>query len=297
MKRLLYIILFLPVTLQAQVIVGSEQWGGGVVTTTGEGSIKEDEYGADGIIFEWTQTLKDFERFDGAKEIDRKVKTSAIRFSRQNGQMPALPEIIDENGIDLFLLTKDGITIYMAMDAPSYLQETDDDLVKWIRYYAYQKRNYTARLFKRYEQWEARIKDEFSNRGVPEEIAELCMVESGCTYEAVSPVGAVGMWQIMPETGRAYKLTINQFLDERKNPQISTEVAGKILRNNYNRIGEWTLSIAAYNCGSGRILNLMKKTGPSWERMRPHLPKETQQYIPSLLAIHYVWKYREKFNL
>ena len=132
--------------------------------------------------------------------------------------MPALPEIIDENGIDLFLLTKDGITIYMAMDAPSYLQETDDDLVKWIRYYAYQKRNYTARLFKRYEQWEARIKDEFSSRGVPEEIAELCMVESGCTYEAVSPVGAVGMWQIMPETGRAYKLTINQFLDERKNP-------------------------------------------------------------------------------
>lgn len=297
MKRLLYIILFLPVTLRAQVIVGSEQWGGGVVTTTGEGAIKEDEYGADGIIFEWTQTLKDFERFDGAKEIDRKVETSAIRFSRQNGQMPALPEIIDENGIDLFLLTKDGITIYMAMDAPSFLQETDDDLVKWIRYYAYQKRNYTARLFKRYEQWEARIKDEFSNRGVPEEIAELCMVESGCTYEAVSPVGAVGMWQIMPETGRAYKLTINQFLDERKNPQISTEVAGKILRNNYNRIGEWTLSIAAYNCGSGRILNLMKKTGPSWERMKPHLPKETQQYIPSLLAIHYVWKYRDKFNL
>ena len=54
MKRLLYIILFLPVTLHAQVIVGSEQWGGGVVTTTGEGAIKEDEYGADGIIFEWT---------------------------------------------------------------------------------------------------------------------------------------------------------------------------------------------------------------------------------------------------
>ena len=287
--------LLLTMTTQAQIIVTADQWGGGVVTTTEKNSVSEDDYSADGIIQDWKQTLREFEKFDGASKIDLEVEKKKPQYT-VTGNIQ-LPQIIDENGIDLFLLTKDGITIYMAMDAPVYLQYIDDDLVKWVRYYAYQKREHTKRIFARYGRWEQKIKDSLHDRGVPQEVAELCMVESGCTYEAISSAGAVGLWQIMPETGRAYQMTINQFLDERKDPNKSTTVACKILQANYKKIGEWTLAIAAYNCGSGRILTQIKKGHVNWSTMRKSLPKETQQYIPSLLAIHYVWTYREKLNL
>lgn len=290
----LFLLAALPSPAQIVTDMRGEQQGGGVITTTHEGAIEGAFGTADGIIFEWEKTLKEFEEFDGAKEIDRRVnelQDPPIRIGEFN-----LPQMLDENGIDLFLLTEDGVTIYMAMSAPVYLQDTTADLVKWIRYYAYQKRSYTARMFARYAQWEATIKKAFADRGVPEEIAELCMVESGCTYKALSPVGALGMWQIMPETGRAYGMTINGFLDERLDPMTSTLTAAKILRRNYDRIGDWTFAIAAYNCGPGRFLKKENK-GRSWPDMSRILPRETQQYIPSLMAIHYVWTYKDKLGL
>ncbi len=298
MKRLTTILALLStISVHGQIILENEQWGGGVITTTDQIYSPMQEEDTSGIIFDWQQTLKDFEKFDGAKELDKISVSddSGYRHIQINGLN--IPEIIDENGVDLFLLTKDGIAIYMATDAPIYLQDIDDNVVKWIRYYGYQKRAYTKRLFGRYEKWEQIIKEEFNKRGVPQELAELCLIESGCTYEAVSPIGAVGMWQITPETGRHYKMTINQFLDERKDPYKSTVIAGRILESNYKKIGEWTLAIAAYNCGAGRILEQIKKGNGSWDEIQTKLPKETQQYIPRLMAIHYIWTYRDKLQL
>ena len=281
-------------SLHAQIVTDMrEESGGGVVTNTSEGSIQGTIGTAEGIIFEWEKTLEDFEQFDGAEEIEEQVsqrKESIVRFDNLQ-----LPQIIDENGIDLFLLTEDGITIYLAMSAPVYLQDTGKDIVKWIRYYAYHKRKNTAALFSRYEKWETTIKSIFTQRGVPQELAELCMVESGCTYRALSHAGALGMWQIMPETGRAYGMTINGYLDERTDPMKSTLTAAQILRRNYDKIGDWTLATAAYNCGPGRFLKKDNK-GKTWPEMVGILPKETQQYIPSLIAIHYVWTYRRQLE-
>ena len=282
-------------SLHAQIItdMGKES-AGRVVTNTSEGSIQGAIGTAEGIIFEWEKTLEDFEQFDGAEEIEEQVsqrKENTVRFDNLQ-----LPQILDENGTDLFLLTEDGISIYLAMSAPVYIQDTDKDIIKWIRYYAYHKKKNTKNIFKRYEKWEGFIKETFRNYGIPEELSELCMIESGCTSNALSHAGALGMWQIMPETGRQFGMTINGFLDERKDPIKSTITAAKILRKNYDRIGDWTLATAAYNCGTARFLK-KENIGKIWPELTEKLPKETQQYIPSLIAIHYVWTYKQKLGI
>ena len=267
---------------------------GGVITSTSEDAIEGTIGTAEGIIFEWEKTLEDFEEFDGANQIEEKVNKSSnntIEFNKLQ-----LPQMLDENGTDLFLLTEDGISIYLAMSAPVYLQDTNKDIIKWIRYYAYHKKKNTKNIFKRYEKWEGFIKETFRNYGIPEELSELCMIESGCTTNALSHAGALGMWQIMPETGRQFGMTINGFLDERKDPIKSTITAAKILRKYYDRIGDWTLAAAAYNCGTARFLK-KENIGKIWPELTEKLPKETQQYIPSLIAIHYVWTYKQKLGI
>lgn len=270
-----------------------------IVTNIEEGAITDSDYAASGIIEDWSTLFKEYQAYDGDKQLDS-IDDSNPVFNKTvktlKGLTLNLPYIPDENGTDLYMLTTEGIEIYLALDEPAYHQIPDEDVIKWIRYYAFDKRAYTKKLFNRYERWETRLKDLFRAYGVPEELTELCLIESGCTYNALSHAGAKGMWQIMPETGRQFGLTINDYVDQREDPVLSTQTAIKILSSNYRRVGDWTLAAAAYNCGAGRILGHIKKGNNSWERMKPYLPKETRQYIPSLIAIHYVWTYKEQLG-
>ena len=293
--------------LHAQVVGNLQEnsTGKGVVTTVQEGAVSEGDYAAEGIINDWKETLRDFENskedYSSLENEIQSIRATSTeqealnRFLGRDGKVYELPQIISPDGIDLYLLSPEGITIYMAFDAPAYMQDIDENIIKWIRYYAYSKRNNTKRIFQRYKEWEPRIKAYFESTGIPPELAELCLVESGCTYKAKSPVGALGMWQIMPDTGRAYGMLINGTIDERLDPVKSTITAAKILHRNYERIGEWTLAAAAYNCGSGRFTKTDNK-GIPWSGIRTKLPKETQQYIPCLIAIHYVWTYRKQLG-
>lgn len=291
-----------PASLSAQII---SSWSDRdtIVTNMSEGLVNQSDYTADGIIMSLFDMMEDYDRYDGDSQLDlinrpsEKDRGKYISIKDRNGLTLTLPTALDENGIDLFLLTREGIYIYLAMDSPVYHQEPDDELIKWIRYYAYEKRRYTKKLFARYDKWSPVVKKFFRASGVPEELAEICLIESGCTYSAKSPAGALGMWQIMPDTGRHFGMTINQTKDERLDPVISTQTAVKILKSNYKRVGEWTLAMASYNCGAGRILSNKKKGLGSWNEMKLLLPKETQKYVPAIIAIHYVWTYRDKLAL
>ena len=270
-----------------------------IVTSMNEGTVKETDYAAQGIFMDWSTVLDDFDEYDGDTTLDvirAKVIPTKTEVTSLKGVTFTLPTLPDENGVDLFMLTYEGIYIYMAMDEPVYFMEPEEDIIKWIRYYAYDKRTYTQRIFNRYKNWEPLIKNYFRAMGIPEELAELCLVESGCTYEAISSAGAVGMWQIMPDTGRSHGLKVNDKVDDRKDPVLSTQTAADILLSNYRITGDWTLSAAAYNCGAGRVQRHMIQGRNTWETMKPNLPKETRQYIPCLLAVHYVWTYRDRLG-
>ena len=305
--------LSLQAGLHAQTIVTVETLDGlgNGVTTVADGAISEDDYAATGILNDWEDLLTDFERTKdeplykshSLKDLDAPLprETGVVKYPKtrlydKKGNVYDVPCLTDENGIDLFFLMTEGIHVCMVVDSPAYMQLPDDNIIKWIRYYAYTKRKRTETLFNRYRKWEKVLKDYFTQSGIPPELTELCLIESGCTYTAKSPVGALGMWQIMPETGRRFGLTINDQRDDRTDPVLATVAAAKILKANYDKIGDWTLATAAYNCGSGRIQKEMKRGRTSWETMQHHLPKETAQYIPSLIAIHYVWTYRTQLG-
>lgn len=124
---------------------------------------------------------------------------------------------------------------------------------------------------------------------LPTELRYLPMVESNLRPDARSEAGAVGLWQFIPSTARHYSLLINGNLDERHDPYKSTEAAVKMLAKLYEQFGDWTLVLAAYNCGPGRVERAIRYAGSTdfWQ-IQQFLPKETQRYIPAFIAAAYI---------
>ena len=128
---------------------------------------------------------------------------------------------------------------------------------------------------------------------IPLEIKSLSVIESALNPNARSHRGATGLWQFMLPTARECGLTINSYIDERKDPLKSTEAACLYLKKLYGIYGVWELSIAAYNCGPGNVNKAIRKAGGSknfWE-IRPFLPRETQKYVPRFMAMCYLMEF------
>ena len=129
--------------------------------------------------------------------------------------------------------------------------------------------------------------------GVPLELKYLPVIESAFNPKATSPVGAAGLWQFMPATGKQYGLEINSLVDERRDPIKSSYAAAKLLRDLYNIVGDWSTVIASYNCGPGNVKKAMRRAGGTSDywALYPYLPKETRGYVPAFIAANYVMNY------
>lgn len=126
-----------------------------------------------------------------------------------------------------------------------------------------------------------------TEKGMPEELAFLPLVESGFSLHAKSPMKAVGPWQFIASTGKLYGLKINWWVDERKDPVKSTEAAAAYLGNLYDMFGSWSLALAAYNAGEGRVMRALKraKGDDYWDLIGTrHLKRETKEYVPKFIA-------------
>ena len=129
--------------------------------------------------------------------------------------------------------------------------------------------------------------------GVPDEVKYLTIVESALNPQATSRVGAAGLWQFMYNTGKLYDLEVNSVVDERRDPVKSSYAAAHHLADLHRIFGDWTLAIAAYNCGAGNVNKAIARSGGKrdfWE-IYYNLPRETRGYIPSLIAVIYVMNY------
>lgn len=129
--------------------------------------------------------------------------------------------------------------------------------------------------------------------GCPLELRYLPIIESAYNPSATSPVGAAGLWQFMPSTGKSYGLEINSLVDERRDPIKSTKAAAKYLKYLYSYYGDWSLVIAAYNCGPGNVNKAIQRSGgvKDYWTIYNHLPKETRGYVPAFIAANYAMTY------
>lgn len=143
------------------------------------------------------------------------------------------------------------------------------------------------------------IEDIFDSYGLPTELKYMAIIESALNPNAVSRVGATGLWQFMYSTGRMYGLTINSLVDERRDPVKATYAAAKYIKDLYDIYKDWILVIAAYNCGPGNVNKAIRRSGnkKDYWGIYYRLPRETRGYIPQYVAATYAVNYYPEHNI
>jgi len=167
--------------------------------------------------------------------------------------------------------------------------ETNPAIDKWVSYYtATERGRRTMEVgIGRSDAYLKMARAEFRRAGVPEDLVWLAFVESVWHPGAMSPAAAGGIWQFIPKTATEYGLTVSEGFDERFDPMKQTKVAAAYLRDLYTIFGDWTLAMAAYNCGEPRVMDAVIKNGRAnfWDlHARELLPQETRNYVPKILA-------------
>lgn len=207
-------------------------------------------------------------------------------------------------GLDMMLLNssllRNGDNVWERAREGFQLQEVNADIVrKQERLYS-SKPEYFKRILERGHKYLFHIMNEVERRGMPTEIAFLPIVESAFVPTANSPVGAAGLWQFMPATGRHYGLEQTWWYDGRRDIMEATRAALDYLQNLYAQFGDWNLALAAYNWGEGNLARAIARTQaaglePTYENIK--MPNETRNYAPKLIAVRNILSQPEKYGI
>lgn len=190
----------------------------------------------------------------------------------------------------------DEVYVQRLSEIPSVVDLTYNRIVKnYINVYTRKRREQVRIMLGLSEFYFPIFEEIFDYYGVPYELKYLSVIESALNPRAVSRVGAVGAWQFMYSTGRFYGLTINSLVDERRDPVASTRAAARYLVDLYNIYNDWTLALAAYNCGPGNVNKAIRRSGRRdfWE-IYYYLPRETRGYVPAFIAAAYTMNYYDQ---
>lgn len=173
------------------------------------------------------------------------------------------------------------------------------EVKQYIQRYTKQGRKSTERILGKipvyFPVFEKKIKEKY----LPEELKILAIVESHLNVNAYSKVGAAGLWQFMKGTAKQYKLRVQRNYDERYSVEKSTEAALEFLTDLYVEFDDWTLALAAYNCGAGNVRKAIRRSGGHrdfWS-IQKYLPRETRNYVPKFIAISYLLKHYKEYNI
>jgi membrane-bound lytic murein transglycosylase D len=174
----------------------------------------------------------------------------------------------------------------------------NDKIHAFINYFTIRDREYTKMIMRRKNLYFPLFEKYLAKYGLPEELKYLSIIESGLNPRATSRVRAVGLWQFMSATGKYYGLSNNWYIDERMDPEKSTDAACRYLRDLYGMFHDWELALAAYNTGPGNVKKAIRRSGYKdtfWE-IYPQLPRETRAYVPQFVAMIYTMNYLDEHN-
>jgi hypothetical protein len=231
---------------------------------------------------------------DESRTVDAEFRPSVDR--------PSPEDLDDPEGVTIATLTMPDVHVPITRRT-----------MRYVRFFTKSDAGRTAFLqrWRRAGLYRESIAHALREAGLPEDLLWLAAVESGFDPRAVSPAGAAGLWQFMPETGQLYGLYQSPWVDERRSLTRSTTAAVAHLRDLYERFGRWDLALAAYNAGYDRVIRAMEKVaasrGPTHLDDRPidfgdlcaarALPEETVNYVPQILAFALVGANRSRFGL
>jgi membrane-bound lytic murein transglycosylase D len=169
------------------------------------------------------------------------------------------------------------------------------EVYRYIEYFTGAGRSVFERWLVRSGRYMNLFRDVLKKEGLPPDLVHLVFVESGFNINARSVSAAVGPWQFLRSTGRLFGLTVNQWVDERKDPEKSTVAAARYLKHLYSIFGDWPLALASYNAGEGTVLRAIKRQGTTnyWDL---RLPRQTEDYVPQFMAVLAISREPEKYG-
>jgi membrane-bound lytic murein transglycosylase D len=168
----------------------------------------------------------------------------------------------------------------------------------FINYFTVRDREYTRMVARRRNLYFPLFEKYLAQYNMPDELKYLSIIESGLNPKAVSRARAVGLWQFMYATGRHYGLQVDWYVDQRMDPDKSTDAACRYLRDLYGIFNDWELALAAYNAGPGNVKKAIRRSGYKrsfWE-IYPFLPRETRSYVPQYVAMIYTMNHLAEHN-
>jgi len=251
-------------------------------------------------IWEWV------DRMDG--EIPTEEQLQAIEETQQV-EVDELVRTDDLSGGDVPLAFYASPAEHLEVD-PLFLDlvdpsefdipvEVNDQVAKWVRYFTGPGRKYYTRWLSRSTRYRPMMYRELDKAGLPRDLVYLSMIESGYNAHAYSHAAAAGLWQFIPSTGKLYKLRIDWWVDERRDPEASVHAAIAFLGELHQMFGDWRLAWGAYNGGPGRIRRATRRAGSDdfWTLASgPYLHSETDNYVPKIMAAAIIGHHPERYG-
>lgn len=210
--------------------------------------------------------------------------------------------VVDRSGADLSdVPTSDKDYIARLKAMPTVIEMPYNAVVRsYINMYTQRRRQLVEDMLGLSLYYMPFFEQALEKEGMPLELKYLPVIESALNPDAVSRVGATGLWQFMLSTAKGLGLEVSSIIDERRDPIRSSEMAAKYLKQLYGIYGDWSLAIASYNCGPGNVNKALRRAGGGkkdfWD-IYYYLPSETRGYVPAFIAANYVMTYYRDHNL
>jgi membrane-bound lytic murein transglycosylase D len=171
---------------------------------------------------------------------------------------------------------------------------------QFVEYFAFRKPSFTKTMLERKGVYFPLYEKYLKKYGLPDELKYLSLIESGLNPKVISRAGAGGLWQFMPKTARVdFGLRIDEYVDERFDPEAATEAACKYMRQLYRIFGDWQLVLAAYNTGPGNVRRAIRRCngGQTFWAIYDCLPRETRGYVPQYIGILYMMNHADSHDI